>query len=146
MVKVEIEVDQVLTSAVALECEPGDKVLVMNGVIIGMVEGRHPRRPVEVKAPAPAAPKRDPERLVSRGDRAVEQRVVALLKDAPLTAGKIAQRLRAENGGRRLMIRELLIGMRGRGVIEAVNRDRFPPYRLVPEHIAVIGAALNGAG
>ena len=51
MPKIELEVDQVLTTAVALDIEPGDKLIVVNGVIVGMIERR--RGPLLEHRPAP---------------------------------------------------------------------------------------------
>jgi hypothetical protein len=140
MVKVEVDVDQVLTVAVHLELEPGDKVLVMNGLVIGMVEARKTGTIVVPVVPPPPAAPPPPEppsqewrrRAVSRNDVQVEAQIRNLLRDKELTAAQIAIRLKAQHGGERLIIRDLMVTMRNRKVIEAVNQGRFPAYRLTP--------------
>jgi hypothetical protein len=144
MVKVEVDVDQVLTVAVHLELEPGDKVLVMNGLVIGMVEARKTGTIVVPVVPPPPAAPPPPEppsqewrrRAVSRNDVQVEAQIRNLLRDKELTAAQIAIRLKAQHGGERLIIRDLMVTMRNRKVIEAVNQGRFPTYRLTPGTLA----------
>jgi hypothetical protein len=58
MPKIEIDVDHILTSAVALEIEPGDHLLVMNGVVIGMVEKRARKPTLTIDAKPAEAEKR----------------------------------------------------------------------------------------
>jgi hypothetical protein len=137
MVKVEIDVDQVLTSAVALEVEPGDRLLVMNGVVIGMIEKRGPRHDAEVQ-PAPPPPKpngtyQTTERgRLSAFDTGATNRIIELLRQRPMTAQALATQLRIESGNPALNVRDLMVSLRHRQMIEAIDTDkRRPRYRAV---------------
>jgi hypothetical protein len=123
-VKIEIEVDQVLTAAVALELEPGDKVLVMNGVIIGMVEKQN------VKG-APVLHQK--AKVISKFDDKATQRIIELLRNNELTAHEIGVYLKRDNNGIRLAVGKIISHLRERKIIEAADDGRFPIYRLVKQ-------------
>jgi hypothetical protein len=123
-VKIEIEVDQVLTAAVALELDPGDKVLVMNGVIIGMVEKQN------VKV-APVLHQK--AKVISRFDDKATQRIIELLRNNELTAHEIGVYLKRDNNGIRLAVGKIISHLRERKIIEAADDGRFPIYRLVKQ-------------
>jgi hypothetical protein len=139
MPKIEIDVDHILTSAVALEIEPGDHLLVMNGVVIGMVEKRGRRLAATTNGttpPEPEAPKRrnrptffppatimDVLRKHDGAPMSSSQIIDAMSKDRTepfperdrKQIAKIARQLRAE---------------RKIGVVD--EAERFPRYRLLP--------------
>lgn len=123
-VKIEIEVDQVLTAAVALELDPGDKVLVMNGVIIGMVEKQN------VKV-APVLHQK--AKVISKFDDKATQRIIELLRNNELTAHEIGVYLKRDNNGIRLAVGKIISHLRERKIIEAADDGRFPIYRLVKQ-------------
>jgi hypothetical protein len=123
-VKIEIEVDQVLTAAVALELDPGDKVLVMNGIIIGMVEKQN------VKV-APVLHQK--AKVISRFDDKATQRIIELLRNNELTAHEIGVYLKRDNNGIRLAVGKIISHLRERKIIEAADDGRFPIYRLVKQ-------------
>lgn len=132
MPRIEIDVDQILTSAVSLEIDPGDKVLVMNGVIIGVVGKSAIRQPPSKTKPAFAPPEPDPEiHLRSTPENAVLQRktLEVIRLKGPLTGRQIAANLGDDiKGGK---VGSALKVLRERGAIRATNDERFPPYVFV---------------
>jgi hypothetical protein len=125
-VKIEIEVDQVLTAAVALELDPGDKVLVMNGVIIGMVEKHNVKG-----APPPVLHRK--AKVISKFDDKATQRIIELLRNNELTAHEIGVYLKRDNNGIRLAVGKIISHLRERKIIEAADDGRFPIYRLAKQ-------------
>jgi hypothetical protein len=91
MAKVEVDVDQVIVSAVSIDLDPGDKVLVMNGVIVGIMEKKRKldREPPELR-PAPK-----PDRIVVTNNAIIRNEIMQLLEGRELTASsKLEKSLR----------------------------------------------------
>jgi hypothetical protein len=124
MPKIEVEVDQILTSAVAIDgIEPGDRLMVMNGVIIGLVERRAVRPPAPSPSPVIATPPDEPDK-----DRSIDARIVALLRtQGALTAREIGRQL-ANNGGSYAKVRDTMVRLRNKGRIRPTSDRRFPEY------------------
>lgn len=123
MPKIEIEVDQILTSAVAIEeIEPGDRLMVMNGVVIGVVDRTAVRAPPRSVATPPVA---------TPPAASLDERIVALIQahQGSLTAREIGRLL--ANGGGPLRVRDTLVRMRNRGLIHPTSKRRYPSYTTV---------------
>jgi hypothetical protein len=127
MAKVEIDVDQVIVSAVSLDLDPGDKVLVMNGVIVGIMEKK---RKLQIEPPElRPAPKLD--KIVVTNNAIIRNEIMQLLEDRELTAYQIGKELESSYDGQRISIGPLLKLMRDQKFIVAVNPEkRKPLYRL----------------
>jgi hypothetical protein len=127
MAKVEVDVDQVITSAVSIDLDPGDKVLVMNGVIVGIMEKKRKldREPPELR-PAPK-----PDRIVVTNNAIIRNEIMQLLEGRELNAHQIGKELERSYDGQRISIGPLLKLMRDQKFIVAVNPEkRKPLYRL----------------
>lgn len=124
MPKIEVEVDQILTSAVAIDgIEPGDRLMVMNGVIIGLVE-RRAVRPPPSPSPSPSPVIATPP---DKPDRSIDARIVALLRtQGALTAREIGRQL-ATNGSY-ANVRDTMVRLRNKGLIRPTSDRRFPEY------------------
>ena len=122
MVKIEIDVDQILTSAVSLEIEPGDRLLVMNGVIIGAVE-RRLVKPV----PTVAEPRENKSRRPKAAVAVLRERIIGLLRTkGPKTARSINALLDNDPG-----IKAQLKFLRNEGIVKPTSEKRFPTYDLM---------------
>lgn len=140
MPKIEIDVDHILTSAVALEIEPGDHLLVMNGVVIGMVEkrARKPTLTIEAKpddeAPQKRAPRMPPPENLTTTD------IMDTLRrfEIPMTTKQIIDTLAAQRKetfpeSHRRHIANLIRHLHDQRKIGKTEEDlRFPKYRLLP--------------
>lgn len=133
MPKIEIDVDQVLTAAVALEIEPGDRVFVMNGLVVGLVE-KPKLRPEVAVMPEPPTPM--PVARKPRTSRAVDpMAVTSVLRDGAMNARAIGNRLELDKRGRE-HLKTCLRKLRDQHVVVAVDATRFPRLQLNPRHAA----------
>lgn len=128
MPKIEIDVDQILTCAVAIEAEVGDRVLVMNGVIIGMVERR---KPLVVPPPPPPRTQIDPADMTTPETRRLldEQILAVLRREGPATTRRIGDSLGLPLGQRGL-VKKRIAELRQTHTIVADNASLRPAYRL----------------
>jgi hypothetical protein len=136
MPRIEIDVDQILTSAVSIEVDPGDQVLVMNGVIIGVVGKQAVKRAPVVTRPALAPPEPVTEHVPFNPNRStpenaiLQRRTLEVIRlKGPLTGRQVAANLGDEAKGAR--VGTALKVLRERGAIRATNDERFPPYVFV---------------
>lgn len=123
MVKVEIEVDHVLTVGVHLEdLEPGDRLLVMNGLVVASI-GKAQVRVAKTPEPTPPAPSKPNRTWID-----YEPRLLAMLRGKPMTTTQMAGQLNIsqdDRGGFRWFVGRL----KDRGLIEPTSDDRRPAYR-----------------
>lgn len=128
MPKIEIDVDQVLTCAVFLEeLRPGDRLLVMNGVVIGMIEphGRAAAAPLVAAVTVASAP----APVATPAPVALREQVKALIAHhGPISGRQISKRV--ANGAQGARVAQALKRLRDAGEIAAVTQERFPAYRL----------------
>ena len=127
MPRIEIEVDQILTSAVGIDIDAGDKVLVMNGVIIGVV-GKQAIKPAPVATkPALPPPEPEPEILPLRDTVILQRKILESIRlNGPLTGRQVAATIDGNMGGGK--VGNALKSLRDRGVIRATSASRFPAY------------------
>lgn len=137
MPKIEIEVDQVLTAAVALEIEPGDRVFVMNGLVVGLVERPRLRmpEPMVMSEPAPVGPPAPSPAIrksfaASKVDNLM---VTTVLRDGAATSRAIADQLRLDKAGR-YRLKSCLHKLLEQDVIVKADNTRFPAFQLNPRH------------
>lgn len=128
-IKVELDVDAILTCAVPIEAEVGDSLVVMNGVVVGMIEQR--RRVVAEKVVPVVKPPPAP-----RFGPSIEKQALTIIdtmhaKGVQLTAHEIAYHMPRQNGQtERPRIAEAMTLLRRQGTILPVTKGRFPAYRL----------------
>lgn len=133
MPRIEIDVDQILTSAVSLEIDPGDKVLVMSGVIIGVV-GKQAIRQAPVET-APALAPAEREEPASRGRVTLPENLVLQKKTlelirakGPLTGRQLSSSLGGKHQTGMGRMAGVLKRLTAEGQIRRVNGDRYPAY------------------
>lgn len=128
MPKIEIDVDQVLTCAVHLEADPGDRLVVMGGVVVGVI-GKQSVGAVVLAERRPAlAPPEPPPLLSSRAMPATADMARKALEvirtEGPISGHGIGARL-GDTKGR---LSQALKTLRARGAIRATSEGRYPQY------------------
>ena len=105
-----------ITCAVEIIAEVGERLLVHNGVVIG----------VESERPAIA-----PRRRVSRraAIRDVRDRALAELREQDLTARQLSIRLCADDAEKRDLIHLAIKQLIAAELVERCSADRYPSYR-----------------
>jgi hypothetical protein len=138
MPKIEIDVDQILTSAVHMEVEPGDRLVVMGGVVVGVIGKASVRavvadqRPPAALPPPDAPPPDAPPPDAPPSDSRVAPSILALKRKAleiirvqgPINGHRISTVLGAEGKDGRLS--QALKSLRTDGVIRATTEKRYP--------------------
>lgn len=119
MPKVEIDIDQVLMCAVALSASPGDRLLILGGVVVGILP------PPDIPEIEVILPEDDPAKR--------RQAILAVIRrEGPVTADQIAARVGFNVGRDMAMLRRA-------EAVEVTGKGRFPTYRVRPHPI-------NGTG
>lgn len=147
MPKIEIDVDQILTCAMPIEAEAGDKLFVMNGMVIGLVE-RSAVKPklVHSRPHTPAAradshaPKRQPSQNEGQGVYFTEAIAIEeLRRHGPATVREIGDRLNLTREQR------ARLGYVLRKAVDAGEATHdgasYPRYRVVTEQMREVEAA-----
>lgn len=125
MPKVEVEVDQVLTVATAFSARPGDKLLIMHGVVVGALP--MPDRQVMEKVIQPTAP-------TTPGRKKREEVLAVLRREGPKTARQLNRLLG-------FSVASSMTYLRGQRQVEATPataKQRFPIWQAA--------SPLNGRG
>ena len=142
MPKIEIDVDQILQCVVSLEIEPGDRLLVMGGVVIGCVErtARHvaPKPPngTPTTPALPPKPKAVPQQMKDGVNEAIKRditrrKILDLIghSEFPLTAHDIRRRFHKEEIGPVNWLASQMAYLRNaKHILPTDPKARYPAY------------------